>query len=46
MIQKEGYELLSQKKEKGRSYSRGEKRLRRYELGLRTGVSQLGLKTS
>ena len=43
MIKKEGYEL---EKKKGRGYSRGGKRLRRYELGLRTSVSQLGLKTS
>lgn len=47
MIKKEGYELAKKKKKKiGRSYSRGEKRLRRYELGLTIRVSQLGLKTS
>ena len=45
MIKKEGYEL-AKKKKIGRSYSRGEKRLRRYELGLTIRVSQLGLKTS
>ena len=46
MIKKEGYELAKKKKKIGRSYSRGEKRLRRYELGLTIRVSQLGLKTS
>ena len=43
MIKKEGYEL---EKKKVGVIQGGGKRLRRYELGLRTRVSQLGLKTS